>query len=461
MELVVIPNKSDYAIAWCVDYALSRIESGESIGIMDLSDFQLRYRYFGRRFLERALSKRPMIGLVKHLIRKGIFVQIKYKTITASMVKKPQNFSQMVEDTIKSAYAFDYGTSKIQISDIDQVKVAIESEIFETVYSTVIKTLEELKPSKLVTVNGRFVVDSAALLAARTIGIPSVMLERTSENFSYYSVHKVSSQSPREVYEIILQVWRRVINDGEKGTAEQISRNFFSVKSRFSRISRDFEDQKYSKEFLSNTAIFFPTSDHEFAIYNPTKIKSVGSDGQLSSFAKAIRILRDFGINDVIVRTHPHPDGSKVGLIEDSIWKEFCSQNDAHFIGSGSPIDSYYLASNSRLNIVSSSSLGAEISYAGYPVIFTDESTYGYLLSDFLATTEEELVDLISARPRNVDPSRLDPWGYYMATGENRLKYIEMDGTDSFKAFGKIWAVPRKNISKIIFFVVKMKQRLG
>ena len=461
MELLVIPNKSDYAIAWCIDYALSRIESGESIGIMDLSDLQLRYRFFGRRITERALSKKPMLGLVKHLIREEIFIQIKYETITASPVKKPLNFSQTLEDTIVSAYAFDYGTSEIQISDIDQTTVAIESEIFETVYATVLQTLEELRPTKLVTVNGRFVVDSAALLAARTIGIPSLMLEKTSENFSYYSIHSVSTQSPREIYEIILRVWNQVIDRNQEDAAKEISRNFFTSYSNFSKISPTFEDEKFSKKLLSKAAVIFPTSDHEFAIYNPTKIESLGSAGQLSTFAAAIRILRSFGISDVIVRTHPHPVGSKVGLVEDSIWRQFCLENEAHFIASTNSTDSYYLASNSYLNLVGSSTIGAEISHAGYPVIFTDDSSYGYFLPEFLATTEEELVELIGARPKNVDPSRLDPWGYYMATGENRLKYIEMYGTDSFKAFGKIWAVPRKNISKIIFFVVKIKQRLA
>ena len=459
MELLVIPNKSDYGIAWCIDYALKMTELGRAVTILDLSNYQFRYRKISKRIYEKLLNKRPILKLLKLLIKQGILEETFEKKKVELSHPTPPCFSDVIESTIRSVYAFEFGSNSIRIDDIDRSVVVGETEIFNKIYQIVHQKILELKPDKVVTVNGRFVVDSAAILAARKLNVTASMLERTSENYSYYSEQYVSSQSPSEVFEIINQVWERDSKVFTESQMEKIARDFFRRKGRFSSVDNFENFGIFNPFFLKNAAIFFPTSDHEFAIYNPYNSAKIFSESQELRFVRALNILKELGL-EVIVRTHPHPVDSHVGAIEDKIWSDFCNIHDAHFISSTDPIDSYYLASKSAINIVGVSSIGAEIAYAGFPIVLIDESTYGFFLPELFAESDERLVQLLVARSRLLDYSRLNAWGYYMATGQNKMRFIEMTGTDSFIAFGKNWAVPRKRISHFLGFLIRTKKRL-
>jgi len=445
VEIIVIPNRNDYGIAWCLEYGFEKISNGEQVAFVDFSREQYRYRKKSRYWIDRFVVRKPLINLYYQLVHKGKLREIPTLVGEKMSSQLMRSISVVADQAIKSSYAWNHGSSRVDLDALPKDLVEGEREIFLKVYASTVATIKKFSPSRVVTVNGRFVVDGAVVLAAKSLGVEYRLLERDSENLAYYAFFSISSQSDRDIQVHISESWKAAKGNKFLGRAQEIGRDYIVRKSKFRRTSSEVRLSHFGLTLkkLSKSVVFFPTSDIEFSLEPSTQDSSENFKNQEDAFQSVVKVANKMGL-EVIVRTHPHPKNSHIGAEEDRIWSDLCRRFGTQFISSTSEISSYDLAMHSWSNVVHGSSIGAEIAFESLPIILTGEESYSHLAPELVARTETDLERKIATRVAIIEPNRLLAWGYYLSTGSRLMQYFKMSSATNIYYNGTLWAVPRK-----------------
>lgn len=108
---------------------------------------------------------------------------------------------------MSSKYGAKFGSRYVTLDEIPPETVRFEEMFFNIAYEIVQDLVESLKIERLTTVNGRLVVSSAIVAAARNSDIPIQLLESVNALGDRYYIYQRSPHDLREISEAHNQLW--------------------------------------------------------------------------------------------------------------------------------------------------------------------------------------------------------------------------------------------------------------
>jgi hypothetical protein len=344
------------------------------------------------------------------------------------------------EALLRSSYANEFGEQHFPIENLGKKRLNSENLSFYITNRIVLKICKEFEPTRIVTVNGRFVIDGAVVNIAKILELELHLLEATSENLGYLSISTISSQSVEENQKMINEVWK---NRGEVLFRESGSRELENT-IEFLRNKRKGYERKIVNATLGKKYVtFFPTSDYEFAAHDQSERKSFFFPNQVDAVTAVAECCRESNMT-LIIRAHPHVKGSILGQKEDQIWGGFASLHGCEYIPSTSSVNSYELANNAHVNFTYISTIGAEIAWLGLPIGILGETPYSPYVPELQASSNNDVRKLILSPKILKDNLKLLPWAYFMSTGHTALEFIEMHSVDEILFNGENMVRVRK-----------------
>jgi hypothetical protein len=363
-------------------------------------------------------------------------LEIPYNRPTPSLLNNSLRLSSWENDIFSSALDAVYGQiigKRILFeSDLPISTISLEKNLFEAAITQVTENAHMVDAHEIITVNGRCLTDSAVMVAANRTDKKLFRLEAggaTSLN------HEMFESSPFDFDSMQKMIAREWGNGGEYKERIAIA----SLENKMSgflgndpywnlAFYRDFDSSKIKDEKI---AVFFPTTDFEYPLFDPMATKRTFDGNQIKAFENFSSTAKKNGFR-VVVRAHPHPFDRTKELAEDTIWGEVCDKFESIFIASGSGIDSKSLMKISELNCVYQSSIAIESICLSRPTIILGRTEFDNLIPELCAFDASTLVRLIESGPPIVDPSNLYPWAYYRAVGGMRPMLFKKIGKSFF-----------------------------
>ena len=272
------------------------------------------------------------------------------------------------------------------------------------------------------TVNGRTFFDSCAIQVAKEYEIPYRAIEKTSENWQFYSLQRISTHSTLEVQEKVSIFWDRWLR---KQTVDKTS---LIVSEYFKKNSNEKSNpwmalQTLKPENISNlskTAIFFTSSDYEYSVHADPRDMDLEFRNQIAAFRALAEQSKKIGL-EVAVRVHPHIGSIIIEKRLNEIWEKECKRVGARLVEANCGINSMQLAKKAFTNVVYVSNIGAEMIYYNLPLIILGKTSYSHLVPEICATDSSSLFQLLKSRSvLSID--RIFPWVIYRQFGEVKLE---------------------------------------
>jgi hypothetical protein len=299
------------------------------------------------------------------------------------------------------------------------------------------------------------------------------LIEKTSENWDYYSLSKVAPQNVAELDQKIRNLYDQL--QTKKVTLElaSIADNYFNSGSRndrlqyWNKLQTESPDKKID---LTRTVIFFPGSDHEFAVVDSHLFRKTLQFNKASESSP-----KHFFINQVtafeylmhecklldlklVVRAHPHPDDSHLQSAEGNIWEEICVKNRIELIPSSSKLDSMKLAKESYVNVVYQSSIATRLIFAQLPVVIMGETEYTSFVPELRATNVTSLRNALNS-PSKPNKDSILPWALYQSLGEYSINNFSFFNENEIIYNGKYLNSKRKFLNFFDKLIRKFKRK--
>jgi len=426
---VVVPNRATFVTAWCYEVAIKLKKESDFIYILDLARYETRYRT--NRFywlLDQVIEKNDIRKkLRKGLIERGAIL-LDEKQIIGRSISSPirPDDEQNFQEVIRSMYAAHYGTSEITLQDLNPNLVQRERESYNLVLTKLRVLFAEQGFDEVYSVNGRGLFDSCVITAAKELGLPYGMNEKTSQNWNYYSIQNVSTHSPLELQRKIDSCWSSFVQQKPPEAASRIAESYFGSPTTTDQVRWESLQSSllYTPSLVEGKVVFFPASDHEFSVHIGAENLLRPYKTQAEAFDYLKQACNQLGLK-LIVRVHPHLVGSQLQIAEDRLWKKLCDGQNIELISSSSPVNSLKLAEKSHTNVTYSSSIGAKLAFHNLPLIVMGVTEYAHLMPENLSTSRDSLLALLR-NPRAPESSSVFPWVVYMTSGETRLETFEM-----------------------------------
>ena len=464
-KLVVIPNRSNYVLAWCLEYAINLKSLGHAVDLLDISRLNARYiQKPNRWFIDNASSKKRTAR--KKSVR-DICIEFGLRDLTSSISlssKVHKHFvSQDMQDyfhtAVRSSYARWFGSADIEISDIPETLFNYEKLSFIRINEEVSKVLKNTEYSELSTVNGRFVPDAAAVLAALEAKIPYRVLEKMTEDWSHFVPFTVSAQSLFERDQIIDYEWKQKDKAGHEEKIS-IAADYFKL-----RTSEEWSWEKNSHGALPDGldlskpyAVFYLTSDWEFPVF--VEKDSTVFMTQVQSVTTVARICVENKVQ-LVVKGHPHPGEIRLSVIEDRKWRTICEKLGVLYVPCDSGVRSMQLANKSYCNFVHGSTLAIDFAVNKLPVIATTPSDYTTLIPEICAFDEDEIRRLFQNLPKPIEHSRLYPWAFSAIKAGIPMRHFEIREDMQVVFRGKLIDQPIEIFIKIRALFARIMRRTG
>ncbi len=415
-KLIVIPNRSNYVLAWCLEYALYLRRNGTHVDILDVSRFSSRYIEKSNRWLIDNLSTKYLSSRGRFLKRFSLengFELLKSSSGTniCSFCGPLSSAGDVYFQTaLRSSYSRWFGSSEITVDDIPLNIVKAEKIAFMSVLCAVKSQLMTARYDEVITVNGRFVPDAASILAAIDAEVDFKMLEKMTEDWSHFVPFRISAQSLPERDQIIAEQWDDPAK-GDKESKTEIAIEYLKLRTSPEWIWQSAKETALETKFdlTKPTVVFYLTSDYEFPVFG-----EVESDLHLSQ-EQAVRKIADICRRrhlSLLIKGHPHPGEGRLSVIEDKKWRKVASEIGATYLPCDSGEKSMELAAKSFCNVVHGSTLAVDFVVNNLPVIATTATDYTSLIPEICAFSEREMEKLLVNPPRVSDYERLFPWAY-------------------------------------------------
>ena len=433
--LIVIP---DWGLAWyiyCLEHAVELSKSGKEVSILDLSN--LNPTIFRRHFWKFALSlaQKNRLSDIKQILSKIYNIKLIVTTLPR-LINSPNWMTKERNEIFLAAMASKYfnltGRRDTQLEEIDKKVVEIERYFFNSTIRLIIFLQNQLNFNEITTVNGRYVVDGAVVQACKESQMKCILIESASSNAGKYAVYKISPQDIPSVQEMHKELWEGAGSEreeiAEKGLQKKLSGNDspgFNYRANFT--------EKFSQDqelVTAKIAVFFPSSDREFAIFPEFIYQESFGGSQSEAFLAFSRVAKANGYQ-VIVRVHPVNSKAPKELqerfadIEDGIWGELCRTSGAEIIESRSRISSYDLIDKANLCATYASSISIECILSRKPTLILGESEISSCVPEICAFNEIELLSKFNEQIPLIDRVALYPYAYWLESGGKKLELFE------------------------------------
>lgn len=441
--LIVIPNRSKFVTAWCYENAFRLISEGNRVEILDLAKYDLRY--FGNNlywFYDNNLLEKNDIrkAVVRDLKKVGVVFLKPNEILTdlnATTLKESDVF--YFNAMIRSAYAWHYGSSKFEQDLLSKKLLDRERKNFAFILNNLRVFLKNKVYDRLYTINGRTQIDSCVVRCAQELNIEYSLIEKTSYNWNYYSVHRKAPQDIDELAEKISMNYKLMQKNHSQFELDEIAEKYFAV--RLGGFSENPWENLHTHKLETNLdysehAVFYTGSDYEFAIEDSIAHGKMSftdesnffqqannSLNQVHAFKTLLHECRKLQMK-LLVRIHPHPKESHLHETDGKLWEQICLENGVDFISSDDETDSIEIAKQAKVNIVFRSSIAIKIAFLKLPCIILGKTEFNSLVPTLCVSSKDDLVKLLR-KPQIVNPSSITPWALYMAFGEVKIKYFE------------------------------------
>jgi hypothetical protein len=468
--LIVIP---DWGLAWhvyCLEHAVKLAKSGMEVSLLDLSN--LNPRIFKRRFFRLVLSlaQRNRLEDIKRIISRDYRINLLGHTLT-----KYQDslcvLTKAREDIFLSAIASKYsnltGQRGTQISDLDQEIVDMERYFFNSTVDIILYLQSQHNFNEIFTVNGRYIVDGAVVQASMESKVKCSLIESAGSTPGLYEVYQISPHDIPSVQEMHKELWaqaapgREII--AEKGLTKKLSgmdTPGFNFRANFTEEFKQTNDATSQK-----LAVFFPSSDREFAIFPAFNWRDSFGGSQGDAFLSFCRLAK---ANDyrVVVRVHPVDSKSPQELqdqfakTEDAIWQKLCATGGALMIESRSQVSSYDLIEKADLCVTYASSIAVECILSDKPTLILGESEISYCVPEICAFNEVELESKFTEGIPVVRREALYPYGYWLESAGTNLNLFNFVSDHEVYFGGKLVNEFRHWAKALLYFrgVVEQKK---
>jgi hypothetical protein len=441
--LVVVPSRTRVAYVLLIEYAILMRESGNKVTILDLSYREFKYQE--SRFLwviDNFSHKKNFPHNHLNIIKDFGIDLLKLSPREHKSGKTDSDMSQSAEfiNTFRSTYAQRVGVSNFDLLNIKEKVVKGERKSYNTYYSETQKAINLLKVDLVVTFGGRLIGAAAIVRAAKNSNVEYNLVEIIDGHTNNLVIYSISPHSIREIREKIFELWQKVIctaPDQVVSLAVEAINKRLSPDWKWSTNGADLsilENKKY--------VAFFPTSDHEFAVFEGMN-DEYPHKSQKEVFQIACRRAKSLDMT-FVVRVHPQGKDRALARIEDKIWRDLCQESGSEFISAFSPVSSLSLAKNSFLNIVHSSSISLEIGYLGFNLAITCPTEFSNLITECEAFDQKSIEDCLLNPMKVSNPKSLLPYAYWISMGGQEISKFKIVNWDEIFFNGLKYDLPRK-----------------
>ena len=429
-HLVVVPDGNPIFPIWSIEYAIKLASEGNEVHFLNLQE--LNTFSFPRKIKKATFCisrKNKSANIISKLcLNNGIFEhKIKLlKGLTSEVIFSSEK-EKVFRLAMSSKYGGKYGSRYVTLDEISSETVRFEKKFFDIAYQTVQDLVKTLEIERLTTVNGRLVVSSAVIAAARNSDIPVQLLESVNSIGDRYHIFQRSPHDLREMSQAHNQLWSTAGDLREVESQSYLDYRYgerlFDQRSEYYDFSQRFDLKPHYRKL----AAFFPTTDIEFPVFSDFYTTSTFQASQQNAFKAFTKIAKDFGF-DVIVRAHPQtPDLKNVEINEDIVWRKLCRETGAEFISASSRINSYDLVNKSDLCVTYCSSIGIEAVLLAKPLLILGESDYSEYMPENQGFTVEAIKNILERGVPTIPISSLFPWAYWQLKGGIELQLFRID----------------------------------
>ena len=458
--LVVIPNRTAFVTAWCYELALEYASAGHEVFLLDLARYETRFRENSIYWITDRMQESNDIRdiLMPILQNKENLTLLDPRSIISNKFLKALTESEnsVFEFVIRSMYARQFGSRRVGINNLNPKLVRRELKSYSIVLNSLRNHLANVNYDAIATVNGRGLFDSCAVTVAKEYQLKYYLVEKTSDNWDYYSVQQISTHSALEVQGKVDAHFEQYLAEHNLEETHKLAIEYYARPASQMRYWLDLQSgDTDASASLSKSVIFFPSSDHEFSTHSDPADLTAPYKNQFEAFQDLASECEKLNLK-VIVRVHPHPPGSVLQIQEDKIWKEVCEGVSAQFIGSSDRMNSLHLAKAAYLNVVYTSTFGAEIAFHELPLLVLGDTTYAHLLPNMYIRKLGQIEKALHF-PAIPDKKQITPWLIYRLYGEIKLKHFKIIEFDYVLFEGQRLNLPRRRVLLVIRFLARLK----
>lgn len=432
--LIVVPDRDLSQNMYCLEQAIELAFLGETVFLLDLANLSLNTHPLKiKDYLIKLTHRNRIHNEVPKIAKKFGFNLI---ILDKSLMLPINDYSSGdLENTfaraLASKFAYITGGRNTQESELPLKIASAERQTFNSAYWAVRNSLISLAIDQVITVNGRFVIDSATVLAAKDSEIPVRLLEVGSQIKSNFHLYSISPHNIPERWLLQDSAWEVA---GENAVA--MAEAGLNLKMQSLRPGGGSWKENFTRDFnISNgpmlkLAVFFPNSDVEFPVFQDFNGPSSFNGDQTEAFLSFCSLAFKEGYR-VAVRVHPPGvNGKRSAELDDSLWASLCEKSGAQMFASNSGIDSYDLMNKSDLNVTYCSSIGIESILLGHPTLILGQTDYSHYVPECCAFSLPEIEVKLKNPLIIPERSKLYPWGYWFAFGGMDPKhfYVDQDG---------------------------------
>ncbi len=343
----------------------------------------------------------------------------------------------------------------------DLVNLYLESSAF--VFEKAFSILNNYKPKKIISFNGRFACAKAIFESAYILGIPHQYHERGA-TFDKYEIYDKQPHNLPYIREEMKIYWETSTLYLDEKIAE--SKKYFEGRRSGDGIGWiSFIDNQTRGMTPSDVdgrkIVYFSSSDDEYVAIEKKYLDSL-RHSIFEDQRHAIQALVDWVSNqektNLIIRVHPHLMKKS---IEDRKWWTSLNGKNVNLIPPESPIDSYALIDWSDLVVTYGSTMGIEATYWGKPSISIGPANY----SGFGCVYEPESIQDLFNLLEKTDLHKLSQdtcfvYGFYQMSFGIPYKYYKPETLFDGKFLDKEITVYPEWVDVLRNFSKKLRGRL-
>ena len=446
-KLVVIPEWGTLWKIYCIEYAVRESNLGHRVTLLDLSDLNPKiYDKKIKKIILKFMIKNPINSIIIKICKiHGVTYMNHSSSNTMENFKPASAYGlKIFEQAIASKYAMITGGRNTKLSDLDPNVLARESQFFGSTYAEICEMNKQYIYSEITTVNGRYVVDGAVVLAARHEGVQTRLLEGGRFLKPNLEVYNESPHSYTERLAKMLDCWSSAPPDVDSIISSASAWKLSGKISDETSWTSAFKDSYTDWEKDRKRAVFFPTSDLEFPIFEDFQWSKSFGGSQITAFKVFHKIATEHGYQ-VIIRVHP--PGHRPQIVsqqENKIWREIGQQTGSEVIESESTVDSYQLIRDADLCIAYGSTIGIDAILLDAPILMLGETEFTSFIPDHCAfdeaTIQKRLLEGISPPDRLL----IYPWLYYAIAGGIDFNLFDYSENNTYLYNGKLVNQERK-----------------
>lgn len=429
--IVIICYPNDWHWVLTYEFVNFEIAKGNHLEVWDCS---LVGENGLKTVLKKLLAKNKFRNKCKKHLRNNDNITFnEYKSNTKFLTRKNYATELLIDNSeldenrdniIYNSVAEKAGALKI---DIAKNRNSINKELYLVNMLTRVLSKKELHSTDtVITVNGRFTKNRVVIHWAKKNKIRHQLIE-FGRDANSFEVFDISPHSVLELTDKTARYWEEA-SDLERNTiAKEYLDNLYNRKTYTKNWRSKMVENELPTYPTKKNCVFFASTEIEAAgISDPSPINSF--QGQVQAFNAIVDTLPNEDWT-IFLRLHP-PGGvvKKFNTFRANEWDAKGWTENVKVIEPTSHVDSIALGMKADLVVNFWSTIAIELMLRGHPNVITlGQSNWNYLVPEKYVPDVNSFREYLKLKHYPVDPVRLYPWAYYLATHGVGFNFIIFD----------------------------------